>query len=795
VTLSATDTGGSGVDKTYYTTDGSAPTTASSVYNAGSKPVLTSDGQTIKYFSTDKAGNEETARSATAHIARSAPITSDDVPAAFVNHNVTVTLSASDTGGSGVNKTYYTTDGSTPTTASSVYNAGSKPVLASDGQTIKYFSTDNAGNEETAHSATAHIDRAAPTTTDNVPSAYVNHDVTVTLSASDTGGSGVDKTYYTTDGSAPTTASSLYNAGSKPVLTTDGQVIKYFSTDKAGNEESVHSATAHIARSAPITSDDVPAAFVNHNVTVTLSATDTGGSGVNKTYYTTDGSTPTTTSSVYNAASKPVLTSDGQIIKYFSTDSAGNEESVHSATAHIDRAAPTTTDNVPSAYVNHDVTVTLSASDTGGSGLEKTYYTTDGSAPSTSSLVYNSSSKPVLTSDGQTIKYFSTDNAGNSESTHSATAHIDRSAPTTTDNVPSGQATSSITVTLTASDAGGSGVNKTYYTTDGSTPTTASSVYNPASKPVLTNDGQVIKYFSTDNAGNSETPHSATAHIQSDGIAPTTTDNVDANWHVSPVSVTLTATDNVGGSGVKATSFKVYSGSTVPATSDSGWQTYNPAAKPMLNNGQAIAYYSTDNAGNQESVKHSVAAKVDAVSGVTAGATYTLGSVPAAVCVDTSAIVSYSGKVGSVTATCTDGGGAVGVTYTVAYCATNLTSPVSGSWVTSTGTCTTPAPSTAVYNTAKAGSSVPLKFSLHGNQGLGIFATGYPLSQQVLATGSFTDNTVTATAGESGLSYDPGSDQYTYVWKTSKDWSGQNRQLVLALNDGVTYIRANFYLK
>ncbi|HMH46707.1 MAG TPA: PxKF domain-containing protein, partial [Solirubrobacteraceae bacterium] len=67
--------------------------------------------------------------------------------------------------------------------------------------------------------------------------------------------------------------------------------------------------------------------------------------------------------------------------------------------------------------------------------------------------------------------------------------------------------------------------------------------------------------------------------------------------------------------------------------------------------------------------------------------------------------------------------------------------------------------------------------------------------QQVLATGSFTDNTVTSTAGESGLSYDAGSDQYTYVWKTSKDWSGQNRQLVLALNDGVTYIRANFYLK
>src|SRR5207248_688469 len=100
----------------------------------------------------------------------------------------------------------------------------------------------------------------------------------------------------------------------KPVLTTDGQVIKYFSTDKTGNQESAHSATAHIDRAAPTTTDDVPSAYVNHNITVTLTPTDTGGSGVDKTYYTTDGSEPSTASSVYNPASKPVLTADGQVI-------------------------------------------------------------------------------------------------------------------------------------------------------------------------------------------------------------------------------------------------------------------------------------------------------------------------------------------------------------------------------------------------------------------------------------------------------------------------------------------------
>src|SRR5205807_2908316 len=74
-----------------------------------------------------------------------------------------------------------------------------------------------------------------------------------TLTASDTGAPRIDKTYYTTDGSVPTSSSSVYNSASKPVLTSDGQVIKYFSSDKAGNEEAVHSATAHIDTQPPVT--------------------------------------------------------------------------------------------------------------------------------------------------------------------------------------------------------------------------------------------------------------------------------------------------------------------------------------------------------------------------------------------------------------------------------------------------------------------------------------------------------------------------------------------------------------
>src|SRR5258705_5416781 len=97
-----------------------------------------------------------------------------------------------------------------------------------------------------------------------------------------------------------------------------------------------------------------------------------------------------------------------------------------------------------------------------------------------------------------------------------------------------------------------------------------------------------------------------------------------------------------------------------------------------------------------------------------------------------------------------------------------------------------------VVNLTAAGRAIPVKFSLGGNQGLNVFADGYPRSEAILCESSAPIAGIeeTVTAGGSSLSFDPGTDHYNYVWKTDKSWAGTCRQLVVKFTDGTSQ-RAN----
>ena len=97
--------------------------------------------------------------------------------------------------------------------------------------------------------------------------------------------------------------------------------------------------------------------------------------------------------------------------------------------------------------------------------------------------------------------------------------------------------------------------------------------------------------------------------------------------------------------------------------------------------------------------------------------------------------------------------------------------------------------------TVQAGRAIPLKFSLGGDQGLDIFATGFPVSWDLDCSSlAISDPVPTETPGNSGLHFDPSTNTYNYVWKTDKGWSGTCRQVEMEFVDG-SVLRANFQFR
>lgn len=89
-------------------------------------------------------------------------------------------------------------------------------------------------------------------------------------------------------------------------------------------------------------------------------------------------------------------------------------------------------------------------------------------------------------------------------------------------------------------------------------------------------------------------------------------------------------------------------------------------------------------------------------------------------------------------------------------------------------------------NRATAGRAIPVKFSVQGSRGLLVLA-GSPTSTAVACIAGAPEKLV----GESGTgeanSRHRRDNRYTYTWKTSTDWAGTCRRLVVTLVDGSTH--------
>ena len=199
--------------------------------------------------------------------------------------SVVVTLTASDPGGSGASgiyRTYYAIDSATCYPGSvgtcSIYTAPFT-VSAQGQHYIYYFTEDHAGNFSTEPYEWVSLDLTAPVTTaslsGNLASGKYFSNVQVTLNATDTGGSGVQYTYYQLDGGATTT----YTGFPFTVSAVGSHTVKYWSVDSAGNIETTHTTSFTIAGLAATLSSPTPGSrFGASNVTFTWTA-GTGATG------------------------------------------------------------------------------------------------------------------------------------------------------------------------------------------------------------------------------------------------------------------------------------------------------------------------------------------------------------------------------------------------------------------------------------------------------------------------------------------------------------------------------------
>jgi hypothetical protein len=214
-------------------------------------------------------------------------------------------------------------------------------------------------------------------------------------------------------------------------------VLKFFSVDSAGNEESVKTETYTVDMTAPTTTATPTGGSFATAQSVTLACDDGAGTGCEATYYTTDGTTPTDASNVY---STPIDMAVTTVLKFFSVDNAGNEEGVKIETYTLDAIAPTTTATPTGGTYGSAQSVTLTCDDGAGSGCAGTYYTTNGTTPTTASIAYLSNIS--ISSEGlTTLKFFSTDNVGNTEAVVTENYTVDTAPPTVSSKSPASGAT------------------------------------------------------------------------------------------------------------------------------------------------------------------------------------------------------------------------------------------------------------------------------------------------------------------------------------------------------------------
>ncbi|HIH00620.1 TPA: hypothetical protein HA259_00805 [Thermoplasmata archaeon] len=221
----------------------------------------------------------------------------------------------------------------------------------------------------------------------------------------------VNHTYYRVDGGSWTEYSDTFT------VTGDGvHTVEFYSDDVAGNEEPVHMTYVMIDTESPETSATVEGTegldgWMVSEATVVFDREDNASGAAVTMYRLDDGD--------WMERSGTTLDVDidgSHTLEFYSIDVAGNEEEVKTLEFKVDATAPITTADADGS------TVTLNVTD-GASGVAATWYRIDDGEW----IAYDGPFK-VKGSGNHTVQFYSTDAAGNNETTKSVVVQGSSSA-------------------------------------------------------------------------------------------------------------------------------------------------------------------------------------------------------------------------------------------------------------------------------------------------------------------------------------------------------------------------------
>ena len=424
-------------------------------------------------------------------------------------------------------------------------------VSGTDGDKTLYVRIkDNAGNNSAVETVNVTLDTIKPTKPAiTIINAFTNtqsYDMSLSSSSTDT-----NLAYYQTklnSGDWQTVTNSTLQIIFNYSLVSDSlNTLQIRAVDDAGNISDISYAYITHDQNALISSSSPSGGIYNSDTIVTLSAVQ-----ADKIYYTTNGSNPDTSSAVFNVNTPIVFSTEGtHVLKFFSVDTHENQEVFKTQSYTIDKTAPVIAfANYPTSS-NSNVDINITATDSSGVAI-RYEITNDGSEPATpdtSSAIAYGSITVSLEGTNVRIKAIGIDEAGNSSNSISATLRVDKTSPTVTATIDTDgpyPVQNGKIITLSAGDSQDQ-APIIYYTLDGTTPTTSSTLYS--SEFNLTTVGTYdLRAIAIDDLGNMSGINSKTYRMSTiyDSSNNQITTNTTWTKTMSPYSITTDVTIKSG---------------------------------------------------------------------------------------------------------------------------------------------------------------------------------------------------------------------------------------------------------